>query len=228
MAKFSTEVYKLCRDLISKHGFHAAKAMAGQRFASLVFRYSQDICYYVFIRDERRGSGSVNAQLWVTLPDAPVDVIDKLGVGFKIDLGATYEPDDEFIKNIARRVEILLPALEGIAKVVQTEFENPIFKTERLTKYRIERLAFEAIRKYSMTSAGSYCRPVFEKALSVASGKSKFQELETACVEMAERLLQESPALPEINNDYFEGRPDFIGFCLADHFYIEALAPVLS
>lgn len=223
MASFASEVFKQFSALIEKHEFKPAKGLDYDAFASLVRRSSQDICNYIFVRDDRSGRGDLSAQLWVAPIDFPDDGLDKLGVGFKIWLGATRQLEENFLPGLVKRVEILLPATEALAASVIQEFSAPIFPTRKIYTYRLERTAFDFIREFSATTAGSYWKDAFGIARSVTLGKGKYSQLEKKCVECAERLFHESTNLTRIDSDYFERNPKFTGSRLSKQIYIETL-----
>jgi hypothetical protein len=225
MSPFSKKVFKAFQPLIHKHGFRPAKAAAHKAFAAVVARPAQDICYYVFARDDRSGAGELSAQLWVAPPDFPADGLDNLGVGFKFHLGNLYEPEEGFFEAVAGRVETLLPYLSGIAEAVRQELKEPAFRTRRFQVHTMQRALLDAVRKHSVQSGTNEWIALHEKAVQVVEDKVDFEDLEKACKERLSALLQ-SPAFRRMSGfDDFLRESSIAGSCLAEQLYIEALVP---
>lgn len=223
MMDFSALVFRSFAQLIQGHGFVPAERVSSDRFAALVARPSAEVCYYLLAR--KYPTGGVAVCLWVAPPDSPDDSLDRLFLGFKIDLGEGHDDAKQFLEDVARRAELLVPHLGGIEEATRQEIARPIMRTKRLQSYTASRSVYSAIRSYSQTSEGRYCLAAFEKAKEVAGGRAKWDELEAESVRVCQLLLRDSSAPPEILHEHFRKDPKFLGRCLTGALYIEALVP---
>jgi hypothetical protein len=225
MQSFSASAFRVCVDLEDNYGFRASRATAMNDFAALVARPYPDICYYLFIRDDRSGGGAVQAHLWVAPPEFPDDSLDSLGIGIKLLVGETYNFDTNFLPAVVQRVILFLPALSALADVVTREIQQPVFHTQRQEKYQLEYKAYNSLVQFSNTEAGGYSRNVFDIANKVVRGDKNYKTLEQACTAIALQILASEPILPPFDNSYFQNNAKFVGTYLATKVYIETLVP---
>jgi hypothetical protein len=225
MRSFSASAFRECGDLEDNYGFRGSRATAMNDFAALVARPHPNICYYLFIRDDRSGGGPVQAHLWVAPPEFPDDSIDSLGIGIKLLVGETYDFNTNFLPAVVQRVILLLPALSALADVITREMQQPIFHTQRQQKYQLEYGAYNSLVEFSNTDAGAYCRSVFDIADKVIKGEKTYKVLEQVCIEIASSILVSEPILFPFDDSYFQNNAKFVGTYLATKVYIETLVP---
>jgi hypothetical protein len=222
MASFARSVFGIFNRLQSGAGFVPAKAIASQRFASLVKRVDDDFFLYVFVSDGRPGNASLDVALWAAPPDAPGDSLDNLYVGYKIRIGSSFEVDDAFFQNCERRILTLLPYLEGLRGAIMEELANPAFHTRRLAAYRLERQVFACLQQAAKLKPQSPSAVALRTAADVTKGRCSMEKLEEAATAAVE-ALQADGSLGSDVIPFFGGEARFAGISLAGHLYTHAL-----
>jgi hypothetical protein len=222
MSDFVNNIFSVFSHLIDKHGFIPAKAVSGDHFVSLVKKYTDNVFIYLFVRDERAGSGEMSVQLWIAPPDLPDDTLENLGIGYKILIASTYEPDDRFFDRVEKRVLNLLPLLDDLAKGVEIELQKPPFQTKRLVAYRCEKQAFINFMNCASKENDTEVRDILEQAKKLAAGKGTLDSLGKKVTRFTPKLLANNCLLDDTAN-FFGGDPRFIGTSLANRLYVEEL-----
>ncbi len=222
MSSLYGKIIERFAELIERCGFVPAKSVSGNYFVSLVKQISKNICLYLFIKDERSGNGDLNIYLWIAPKDLPDEGIDNLGVGYKILIGASYEPDNSFYEACVLRVKNLLDNIEGIADVVRHEIKKPAFKTYRLKAYRYELSIFKKFLKYSKHDNSKEMKAFHKNAKKIVDGKGSLEKFEKQGAKIALNLLK-NQCLSDEEIDFFENDEQIIGDCIADHLYVTTL-----
>lgn len=229
---FRSRVLEAFSGVIEGFGFACPKGIAGADFVQLVQRVREEICLYVFVRDDRRGRGSVRCNLWVAPIDFPDDGFDRLNLGFNLLVGESFdaEPTATFYTGIAHRVELLVPELSGIVTATEKDLDTPSLSSKRQIGYKLERAAYKALRNFSEMPSGEYWKKVFQVAALIAQGKQRYDTLEAACEVLAARMFDRGEEPKELRHQYFSAGPEITrarmtAMALSRQFYIEALCP---
>ncbi len=222
MASFADNVFDVFSQLCENHCFVPAKAASGKDFASFVRKVSPECYVYVFVHDGRRGDGELAVSVWVAPPHAPDDGLDKLNVGYKVQIASAYDVGDDFFECCKERIVNLLPALGALSQVVQEEVSHQRFRSQRWAAYKSERQAFDSLKAMATDRADAACAMAVSCAREVAQDGNSFGSLEKACVAAAKSLLDHN-ALPAEATAFYDGDADFIASCVAGHLYVDAL-----
>lgn len=222
MSSFVKQVFDEFANLINQHGFIPAKAVSGKWFASFLRTCTLKTFVYLFVRDERSGSGSLNVQLWVAPLELPDDTLENLGIGYKILMGATYEPTESFFHGMEQRILNVLPGLEGLARAVETELQTPPFPTKRLTVHEYQKQAVQELTQFAARTPATECHGVLEYAKKLAAGKGNLAELEKKIKDFLPSWSSQGCFSKE-TNEFFGEDTNFLSVSLARRLYVEEL-----
>jgi hypothetical protein len=205
--------------------FELAEGACAHDLAVWVARPDVDVCLYLLVRKRQPTEPYLNVNLWVAPPNFPDDSLDRLGIGFQIELWSLLPLKPACLAYLSRRLEVLVPRLGGVVEAVKLGIQAPVEITKRLRIYRIERACFFAIREYAASAAGSYWREAFAKARLVVQGFQSLDALRGACCVLSQRFFKENDIPSTLRDPFGNGNPEFFGYGLASQFYIEALVP---
>jgi len=223
MSSFVKQISDEFVNLINQYGFIPAKAVSGKRFASLLRPCTPQTFVYLFVRDERSGSGSLNVTIWVAPLELPDDALDNLGIGYQILMGATYEPGNHhFFPSMEQRIINVLPSLESLAKAVETELQKPPFQTRRFSVYEHEKRALQELIQFHTDTPVAEVYRVVENAQQLAAGKGKLEGLEKQVKILLPSLFSLGCFAAETRS-FFGEDINFLGVALARRLYVEEL-----
>lgn len=224
---FPARVFR-CLAGLAQYGFVGANAAALTDFAALVCRAREVVCYYLLLRDDRSGGGTVRADLWVAPITSPDDAVRRIGVGKEIPIAETESPDAAFLSEVQVRVVALLPELPEIAQQVEHRYTTEADPSLALQVNRQGRTMLGALRRYADCEAGSYVAPLFDSTVDVVGGRLTLEALEKACTVVATRLLQDDQAPPAVSHPVFRRKATLIALVLTRQLYIDALVPYIT
>jgi hypothetical protein len=222
MQTFYSAVKEAFDGLRTIHGFVRVPAGMSSTLVSFMRRETADVCTYIFIRDERRGSGSVQTHVWIAPIDFPGDGLDRLGVGYKVLIGETWEFDHSFLKLSAQKVESFISVVKGISDVVRDELRRPIFRTKRLEMYLLERELFRWFEQIA-ERGGALFEAVINSGKLAAMGKLSFASFEARCVKLAAEMLARSDVPTTLKGSVIWSRPELVGAALASQLFAKSL-----
>ena len=220
MATFAHNVYEAFETLQSKYHFVPARAASVKRFASLVRQEKEDVFAYVFVHDGRSGNSSLDVDVWLAPPDVPDHSLESLYVGYKIWIASEYEIDDVFFASCEKRIIHLLPCLEALCPLIDSELMNPSFRTRRWDVYQMERRLYSYF--ICKTNDGDPRSIALKKEIDVVLRTQSLGKIEKACLPIA-RDIYEERRLDEEILEFYEGRTTWLASALAKQLYIRAL-----
>jgi hypothetical protein len=146
-----------------------------------------------------------------------------LGVGYKVRVGATREPSDDFFRGIALRLGLLLPGLRGLTEAVSAEIPNPRLAGRRFSAYLLERRVWARVRASTASTVRGTREEVERAAARVALGQSALDALEASAQRLAEAVLREPALLDETDVRFIDGDEALLADVIASQAYVEAL-----
>lgn len=220
MGKFSKTVF----DCFDGLNFRPSKATASDDFAVLTRRERPGVCSYIYVRDDRRGKGSIAVHYWVAPPDFPDDGLDNLGVGFKIPIGSTYDADaDSFIQVARSRVDMLLPAIPSLVEVVERELETPAVVTKRLIAYREQVVLFSTV--LALVPVNESVADVVDRANDAVLRNRPYKEFATECQRLIQILKANREQFPADRQQFLDKSDLMLQTIISRQLYIESLVP---
>jgi hypothetical protein len=188
MASFAESVFNTFGELTARHGFVPARAVSGKTFASLARTETQDIVDYVFVHDGRPDSANLDVSLWVAPPEQPDHALEKLYLGFKIQIGSEYTVDEAFFLKCQRRIINLLPSIRCLVPAITSDLPEPAFQSARYSVYQMERRAVFTVLRAAEEGSKS-ARAALDEVRRLALGKGKIDKISEACISVSEELL---------------------------------------
>jgi hypothetical protein len=182
--------------------------------------HSNSVLVSAYVRDLTRSHQNTDIGIRVSPLDGSTDDLGSSGLGCRILLASRYNPDDEFLRDAARKIRHFLTAVGSLADAVQAEMVNPYFETSRLQIWRQEE---RFIREFLASLSSSGEAQLREAAVGLARTGKGLDAFVASLVERIEQVVNragERISVPE----YFEkGGSQVLARPLLIHFAFDAM-----
>ncbi|HVS59522.1 MAG TPA: hypothetical protein VHE82_02385 [Gemmatimonadaceae bacterium] len=220
MTKFSA----LVLEAFKGSDFTPATGVANDEFVALLRRESEQVCSYIFFRDDRRGGGAVAVDYWVAPPDFPDDGLDKLGIGFKVAIARAFGFQEDLLRVARRRVDILGQVVPAFTAAVTEEAKAPIVVTPRLGPYRDQIALYRIVMRRSADKSGRAIAEALQSAADSLQKGRPYRDFASKCQEILALLTQCDDLAPE--EAALLAKPEMmVHTMLSRHLYVEMLVP---
>ncbi|MFN3149513.1 Imm25 family immunity protein [Bremerella sp.] len=185
---FTQDILKKFKPLIDDHGFVNAKGVTGRHFVSLLRYESPEVYLVLHIKDGRDSGADTTVALWITPACTPDDSVDCYHIGYRIEINATYDPDDTYYKGCLQRIINLLPHVSALMPPIQDELKSPTIKSRRWEVYQHEREILASILKLADSDVPT-AKAILQNAMKHGKGALSLKSFREECEAMAEELL---------------------------------------
>jgi hypothetical protein len=182
--------------------------------------HSNSLVVTAYVRDFTRSHQNTNIGIGISPIDGSTDDLGSSGLGCRVLVASTYNPDDEFLRAAARKIKHFSAAVGSLADAVQAELGDPYFETPRLQIWRQEERFVQEFLAILTSSEHAQLREAAADLARTGRNLDVFVATLVARIDSIVNTKRESISVP----DYFErGGPEALVSPLLIHFAFEAM-----
>ncbi len=182
--------------------------------------HSNSLVVTAYVRDFTRSHQNTNIGIGISPIDGSTDDLGSSGLGCRVLVASTYNPDDEFLRAAARKVRHFSAAVGPLADAVQAELSDPFLETPRLQIWRQEE---RFLQEFLATLSCSDEAQLREAAAALARTGKGLDIFVASLVERITRVVNRTGKSISVP-DYFErGGPEVLARAVLFHFAFQAM-----